>query len=373
MRSLAAVLVLAAIVVSVVASSAVAEESWRRLVRKEIHGLVPANRAGGVAVAILVDGRTLFFCDGLADLARSRPVTPDSLFNLASLRKVFEAILLAEAVDERRMALDDHVAKYVPELARGRDIRRINVGQLAIHTSGLLLPQDHPPWPTEHYTLASFFDALNDWQVEAGHEPGRQHMYTHAGYILLQLALERGLGAPISELLARRILDPLGMTSSLIPMQGSDGRGELPAALLERAVQGYAADGRAIGVPGDQQTYYDFPGTGQMFSSARDLATFLAANMGEPSPPPALAEAMRAARKPAVAIARHHAQALAWEVNDTGSPSIIEKNGGLNNSSTYMALMPSQKLGVVVLTNRGDQNVTEIGQRILRALIGHRS
>jgi beta-lactamase class C len=144
---------------------------------------------------------------------------------------------------------------------------------------------------------------------------------------------------------------------------------------LERAVQGYAADGRAIGVPGDQQTYYDFPGTGQMFSSARDLATFLAANMGEPSPspPPALAEAMRAARKPAVAIARHHAQALAWEVNDTGSPSIIEKNGGLNNSSTYMALMPSQKLGVVVLTNRGDQNVTEIGQRILRALIGHRS
>jgi CubicO group peptidase (beta-lactamase class C family) len=95
--------------------------------------------------------------------------------------------------------------------------------------------------------------------------------------------------------------------------------------------------------------------------------------MGEPSPPPALAEAMRAARKPAVAIARHHAQALAWEVNDTGSPTVIEKNGGLNNSSTYMALMPSQKLGVVVLTNRGDQNVTEIGQRILRALIGHRS
>jgi beta-lactamase class C len=173
MRSLAAVLVLAAIVVSAVASSAVAEESWRRLVRKEIHGLVPANRAGGVAVAILVGGRTLFFCDGLADLARDRPVTPDSLFNLASLRKVFEAILLAEAVDERRMALDDPVAKYIPEFVRGRDIRRITVGQLAIHTSGLLLPQDHPPWPTEHYTLASFFDALNDWQVEAGHEPGR--------------------------------------------------------------------------------------------------------------------------------------------------------------------------------------------------------
>ncbi|MGE0574964.1 MAG: serine hydrolase domain-containing protein [Reyranella sp.] len=360
-------------------SSAAAEEAWRRLVRKEIHDLVPANRAGGVAVAILVDGRTLFFCDGFADLARDRPVTPDSLFNLASLRKVFEAIVLAEAVEARRMAFDDPVAKYIPELGRGRDIRRVTVGQLAIHTSGLLLPPDQPPWPTEHYSLASFFGALNEWQADKGHEPGRQHMYTHAGYVLLQLALERGLGAPIGELVARRILDPLGMKSSLIPMRGSDGRGELPAALKERAVQGYAADGQAIGVPGDQQTYYDFPGTGQMFSSARDLAAFLSANMGlsasrgEPSPPPALAKAMRAARKPAIAIARHHAQALAWEVNDTGSPSIIEKNGGLNNSSTYMGLVPSRKLGVIVLTNRGDQNVAEIGQRILRALANRRS
>jgi beta-lactamase class C len=120
MRSLAAVLVPAAIVVSVVASSAVAEESWRRLVRKKIHGLVPANRAGGVAVVILVDGRTLFFCDGLADLARGRPVTPDSLFNLASLRKVFEAILLAEAVDERRMERRQAMVRFIREVASSR-------------------------------------------------------------------------------------------------------------------------------------------------------------------------------------------------------------------------------------------------------------
>jgi len=371
MRSLAIALAVAAMAATL-ASPAVSDGSWRGLVLNEIQGLLPANRAGGLAVAIVADGHTLFLNEGLADLAERRPVSEDSLFNIASLRKVFEAIVLVEAVDERRMALDDPVAKYVPELAEGRDVRRITVGQLAVHTSGLLLPQDHPPWPTEGYTLPSFLDTLKAWTPEPGHEPGRQHMYTHAGYVLLQLALERGLGAPIGELVAR-VLKPLGMAASLIPIRAPEGRGELPAALLRRAVQGYAADGRPIGGPGDQQTYYDWPGTGQMYSSARDLAAFLAANMGDGSPPPALAEAMRVTRQPAVSIAPHHAQAMAWEINDTGSPAIVEKNGGLNNASSYMALVPGRKLGIVILTNRGDQNVAEAGRRILRALLRHGS
>src|SRR5438309_2134625 len=252
MRTLALAILVTAIASSSFASYAHTEDLVRKIVREEILGLLPADGAGGIAVAVRIEGRLLFFDAGTADRAAGRPVTPDTAFNIASLRKPFEASLLALAVNEDTMALDEPVWKCVPELADGRDISRVTLGQLATHTSGLLLPQDHPPWPTEHYTLASFLETLNGWQAAAEHEPGRQHMYTHAGYILLQLTLERGLGAPIGELVARRILDPLGMRSSLIPMQGSGGRGELPAALMERAVQGYAADGRAIGVPGDQ-------------------------------------------------------------------------------------------------------------------------
>jgi beta-lactamase class C len=373
MQPPAIVLALAALAVWAAIPSAVAQDSWQRIIRTEMLTLQPAKQAGGIVVAIIADGHTLFYSEGFADLARRRPVTPDSLFNIASLRKPFEAILLAQAVAEHRMAFDDPVSKYVPELAHGRDIGRVMIGQLATHTSGLLLPQDHPPWPTTHYTLASFLDTLNDWQADPEQEPGRQHMYTHAGYILLQLALERGLGAPIGELVARRILDPLGMTSSMIPMRGNDGRGELPPTLMQRAVQGYSADGQAIGAPGDQQTYYDWPGTGQMFSSARDLATFLAANMSEGVAPLELTQAMLVTQTPMVTIAPHHAQAMAWEVNTTISPPIVEKNGGLNNSSTYMAIMPSRKLGIVVLTNRGDQDVAEAGRRMFRAFIHHRS
>ena len=103
----------------------------------------------------------MFFDEGFADLAERRPITPDSLFNVASLRKPFEAALLALAVQQGKMALDDPISTYLPALSDGDDIRRVTVGQLATHTSGLLLPHDHPPWPTTRYTPASFIKALN--------------------------------------------------------------------------------------------------------------------------------------------------------------------------------------------------------------------
>jgi beta-lactamase class C len=61
----------------------------------------------------------------------------------------------------------------------------------------------------------------------------------------------------------------------------ADPRGALDPVLKKRAVQGFGEDGKPIGEPGDVQGYYLWPGTAQMFSSARDLAVFLAANLGE--------------------------------------------------------------------------------------------
>ncbi|MGE5533887.1 MAG: serine hydrolase, partial [Acidobacteriota bacterium] len=68
------------------------------------------------------------------------------------------------------------------------------------------------------------------------------------------------------------------------------------------------------------------------------------------------------------AISPRNGQALAWEVNYNNNPPIVEKNGGLNNSSTYIGLIPEQHLGIVILTNRGNQNPAAAGRVILHAL-----
>jgi beta-lactamase class C len=266
------------------------------------------------------------------------------------------------------MALDDPISTYLPALSDGGDIRRVTVGQLATHTSGLLLPHDHPPWPTTRYTPASFIKALKAWKADPAHQPGQQHIYTHAGYILLQLALERGLDSSVGDLAEQKLFEPLGMNSSWIPRYGKDGRSDLPPPLLNRAVQGYSEDGIAIGQPGDQQTYYDWPGTGQMYSSVRDLAVFLDANMGDGRITPPLAKAMALAQTPRFTTGRHSAQALAWEIDNGTAPTLIDKNGGLNNASAYMGMMPARGLGIVVLSNRGGIDVAQAGRRALRQL-----
>jgi beta-lactamase class C len=324
-----------------------------RIVSRDIQPMVAADGGGGVAAAIHIGGHTLFLNEGFADRNNERSITSDSLFNVASVRKPFEATLVAQGVLRGELSLDDLVSKYVGEL-QGEYIRRVTIGELATHTSGLLLPTDHPPWPNDSYSFARFVDTLNAWTPQNGEQPGKQRIYTHAGYILLQVALERRYGMPIGALIERRILKPLGMNSTLVPQRGPDNRAIMGAQFMHRTVQGYSVDGKPIGPPGNQQSYYDFSGTGQMFSSARDLAVLMAASLGEAPIDSQLRNALAMTQREAFRVDAQYAQAMAWEINNMRGPAIVDKPGGLNNASAYVGLVPERHVGIVILSNRGD-------------------
>jgi beta-lactamase class C len=339
-----------------------------QIIAPAMTALVPKDGPGGVAVAVRIAGQTLYFNQGLADQSTQRPITSDSLFNLASLRKPFEATLVAQGVLRGELSLDDPVNKYVGEL-QGAYIRRVTIGQLATHTSGLLLPTDHPPWPDTSFTLGEFLAMLNAFTPDHGEEPGKQRIYTHAGYVLLQLALERRYGTPISALIDERILRPLRMNWTLVPERGPDNHAVMSAQFLGRAVQGYSADGMPIGAPGNQQSYFDFPGTGQMFSTARDLALFVVAALNEGASDEQLRKALQFTQRLAFRIDERDAQAMAWEITNWGGVPIVDKPGGLNNASAYMGLVPERRLGIVILSNRGDVYPFELARKtILPAL-----
>src|SRR5215211_3646270 len=104
-----------------------AQVNVEQIVEQKVQPILPKSGGGGVAVAVRMDGKTSFFNYGMADNARNRPVTPDSIFNLGSVGKVFATTLLAQAVKQGELSLDDPGAKYVTELQRGGDIRRITL------------------------------------------------------------------------------------------------------------------------------------------------------------------------------------------------------------------------------------------------------
>lgn len=337
-----------------------AQVDVEQIVKQKVQPILPKGGGGGVAVAVRMAGKTSFFNYGMADNAQNRPVTPDSIFNLGSVGKVFATTLLAQAVKQGELSLDDPVAKYVTELQRGGDIRRITLGQLASHTSGLpRVPQQYETWHKGRYTWPDFVRFLNSWKAGPNHQPGQQYLYSNAAMVLLRVALERRFNTRFAALMHQRLTGPLGMTSTALP---------LPRDLLARAVQGYNPSGRPAGRLGMEGGTFQWPGSGQIYSSSRDMATFLAANLGELSGHAPIQNAMAFAHQGVFTVSQRLTIGLAWQIVSAGNFTVIDKNGGLNNTSTYIGFAPQRKLGVVILVNRGKQHATGIGRQIIHAL-----
>jgi beta-lactamase class C len=320
----------------------------RDIVAAELTPTATPDQPGGLAAALYAGRHVEFFNFGFADDITLRPITSDTLFNLGSLRKPFEATLVALGTLRGELRLDDPLPKYLPELT-GDYVRRVTIGQLATHTSGLLLPTDHPPWPNEQFSRPQFIEMLNAWKPSAGQTPGKQRIYSHAGYVLLQLVLENCYRTPIATLFEQRIFKPLGMTATSLPE-----RAVMDAAWMQRVVQGYSDQGLAIGPPGNQQSYFDFPGTGQLFSSPRDLSNFVAACVDGRSVEPHLREALRMTQHEAFRVDDTFGQGLAWETVRLPGVTVVDKPGGLNNASGYLGLVPARRIGIVLLANRGE-------------------
>jgi beta-lactamase class C len=330
-------------------------------VGRNVQELLPNNNMGGVAVALRVTGKTSFYNYGVADAARQQPITSDSIFNLASVGKLFATTLLADAVRRGEMRLDDPVAKYVTELQKGGDIQEVTLGQIASHTSGLPRePGQYETWHRGKYKLPDFIRFLNEWQADPQHEPGKQDIYSNLAMILLRLALERRFHEPFATLMKERITGPLGMDSTAL---------QLSPALRARAVQGYGPLGRAIGQPGvGTSGNMDFAVAGQIFSSPRDMAVFLTANMGELPDRRELQDAMAFAQQGVFTVNPRFTQGLAWQIVRRDDLTVIDKNGGLPVTSTYIGFAPAPKVGIVILENRGRQKATGVGRQILREL-----
>ena len=346
---------------------ALTDNEISNIVTQEIRKALPDTDTG-VAVAVRLEGRTLFFNFGWADRANRRPVTPDSLFNLASVSKVFDTALLSLAVRRGEVSLDDPIARHVSELRDAGEIGTLTLGELATFTSGFSLPQDHPPWPPERYTWAKFVERLKTWTSDPAHRRGQQYVYSHAGFLLLHVALERRFNRSYAALLEQNLLRPLGLASTMLPAHGRESMGAPRPSLRRRAVQGYSGKGRPIGKPGNVQGYYHWPGAGQMFSSIRDMAKFMEAQLGELLLDADLQGAITLSQQPVAPIRPDVMQAQAWEVHQREA-TIIGKNGGLNNTSSYIGMVPSQRLGIVILVNRGELNTWDIAYPILQRLM----
>jgi CubicO group peptidase (beta-lactamase class C family) len=176
------------------------------------------NRAGspGCAVGVFQNGAVAYAKGyGMASLEHDVPITPESVFYAGSVSKQFTAMAAAIAMRQGKLAYDDPIRTYLPELPPYGDT--IRVRHLIHHTSGLrdyntLLSiagrRDEDAW--DNRTVLR----LTARQKALNFAPGAEYLYSNTGYTLLATIVERATGTPFAAFADEEIFTPLGMSGS---------------------------------------------------------------------------------------------------------------------------------------------------------------
>ncbi|MEN4974469.1 class C beta-lactamase [Pantoea eucalypti] len=349
------------------------------LVKAAIEPLMEQQAIPGMSVAVLYKGRAQFVNLGVADLASGRQVTENTLFELGSVSKTFTGTLAGILIRNGDFRLNDPVQKYWPQLT-GEQWRPVRMLHLATYTAGGL-PLQLPDEVTDQASLLRFYQ---EWQPKAS--PGTLRQYSNASIGLFGSLMVKG---DYEQAMARNVFQPLRLTRTYITVP--------PSMMLDYA-WGYKNAQPVRVSPGmlDAEAY-------GVKSTARDMLTFMQANVDPnrlSSGNTVLRNAIRTAQSRYFKIGSFW-QGLGWEIYDLPAtadtiisdsdngvalqprpatllnpvgPSLnaswVHKTGATNGFGAYIAFIPEQNSGIVMLANKNYPNPLRIkaAWQILQAL-----
>jgi len=243
--------------------------------------------AGAVAVVSGPGGLLSVDAVGFADIEAKKPMTPEAIFWIASQSKAMTAVAVLMLVDERKIALDDPVEKYLPEfqgqmvvaekstdrVVLRRPSHPFTIREALSHMTGLPFKSKLEEPTLDSLPLAVAVRSYAMTPLEA--DPGTRYQYSNAGINTAARVLEVVSGVPYETFMQQRLFDPLGMTNTTFwptPEQenrlarsyspGTDGKG-LRAVPISQLIYPLS----------DRSRRYPMP-AGGLFSTAQDTAAF---------------------------------------------------------------------------------------------------
>ncbi len=330
-------------------------------VRAFIRQVMQENELASVVVAVAKDGRILWEEGfGMVDRERQIPATPQTPYSLASISKPMTAMAIMMLAEQGRIDLDRPVEEYLGGVrltglagdASGATVRRVlsHTAGLPLHYEFFYAGESHPPRNTDE-GIARYAVLVNP--------PGEFYEYSNLGYGILDRIVERVSGRSYDEFMQDEIFAPLGMSRTFVGTE---------AARLEGAAVRY--DSRLQPIP-----FYDFDhrGGSAVFSSAHDLVRFGLFHLGARSreqrqvlSPGSIAR-MQQIATPGSTVQGY---GLGWGiVEDDGGYRRVSHTGGMPGVATVLNLFPSERLAVVVMTNKSDRVVNRIAEDVAGAVL----
>lgn len=282
----------------------------------------------------------------------------DTVFEIASITKVFTSLVLADMVLRREVTLDDPIEKFLPAgvTAPTRNGKSVTLQDLATHTSGLprqpsnLAPRD-PTDPYADYSVAKLYAFLSSTTL--ARDIGSTYDYSNVGAGLLGHVLALKSGTDYDTLLTTRVLKPLGM---------NDTSGVLSAEMARRAATGHNVLLQPVASWGRSEA---LAGMGGLRSTANDLLTLLSAVLSSTHPAIRDATALmlsapRPTAKPNLMIG------LGWHLRQFVGRTIVFHDGGSGGQRAFVGFDREARTGVVVLSNTNSEaDLNDIGLHLL--------
>ena len=302
-----------------------------------------ATRTPGVAVAIVMGDSVIYAKGfGVASIETGAPVTPDMLFRVGSVTKMFTGLTAVMLSQRGKLDLKAPIGRYAKGLHGA--LGRVTLDQLLSHTGGITneAAADGP------HDDAALGVRVRGWGAEHTYTaPGDMYSYSGPGYWLAGYAIEQAAGAPYADVVAREVLAPLGMKRSTFrPLAAMT----WPLALDHRVSSDSVRLLRPY--PDDVTTWP----SGSLFSSARDLSRLAIAVMHD-------GRIGATQSIPAAAIRVMHTRHSSVPGGDCGYTYGLSEcvRDGVRTLSHYgfrigsgavFTVIPEHKVAVIILANR---------------------
>jgi len=211
----------------------------------------------GIIVYVDESGKLpAFYAAGWNDRKNKIPADPHSLFKIASISKLYDAVAVSKLVKSKRLSLDKTLADYFPELVgRIENAEAITLRLMVQHRSGIPNYTDHP-----NYWTGSYKDTLElALDLPANFKPNEDYGYSNTNYLLISRLIDKVVGYSHKQYIKEEILTPLGLNNTFGSMQDVD---------IDDIMSGYH-----VGYESDLKTDYN----SLMVATAEDVGKFLRA------------------------------------------------------------------------------------------------
>jgi CubicO group peptidase (beta-lactamase class C family) len=327
--------------------------------------LMAADNVPGAALALIKDGNIVLEKGyGSRDLATQAPVTTVTLFNIGSISKSFTALGIAQLADRHEADLDTPVIKYIPELRLSDPAatQTLTLRQLLSHSSGLPADEQWPPQvPATREGIVGEFASM---PITA--PPGTRFQYCSRCIVLAASVLERITGQSWEAYTQARIFEPLGMKTASFGPRGLEEATDRAQPYHHNAIVGQ------VPVPWSRLQYLESlaPGGG-IDASVDELARYALLQLGDgmiDGHRLVSAEMLAELHRPEIAVGADWPEAariqdmhyaLGWFTGNVGGAQLIYHNGVNPGFRASIFLVPSTKVGVVILTNGESNHFTE--------------